>query len=61
VPFKSQAQKEKFLQRLAKGEITQEEYDLWEKGTKSKLPERVPPKGRSSLIGLESGTKKRKR
>lgn len=42
--FKSNAQKRLFLNKLAKGEISQAEYAEMEKATKGTLPEKVKPK-----------------
>lgn len=44
MPFKSEAQRRKFAQKLADGEITQETFDKWNKDTPRKLPERVGQK-----------------
>lgn len=42
MPFKSQAQREKFLAMVAEGKISQATFDEWEKETGStKLPARV--------------------
>ncbi len=43
--FKSQAQKEKFVELLKAGQITQEVYDAYDRGTgNAALPERITPK-----------------
>ena len=45
VPFKSEAQRRKFAEMVARGEITQEKYDQWDRETgRRKLPERLRPK-----------------
>jgi hypothetical protein len=42
MPFKSQAQRRKFREMLAKGDISQQTYDEWEAATGGgHLPERV--------------------
>ena len=61
MPFKSEAQKRKFQQLVRDGKLSQEQYDEWDAKTPAKLPERVPPKGKSHLVGLEPANKKRKR
>ncbi len=45
MPFKSKAQRRKFAQLLMDGEITDQQYEEWNRSTgKKKLPERVKPK-----------------
>lgn len=41
-PFKSEAQRQSFIEKLKRGEITQEEFDEWEKDTPTDIPQRVP-------------------
>ena len=44
-PFKSKAQRRKFLQLLREGKISKATFLEWERATKGKkLPERVKPK-----------------
>lgn len=45
MPFKSEAQRAKFKQLVKEKTITQSTYDEFEKGTPTKLPERVTKKG----------------
>jgi hypothetical protein len=45
MPFKSKAQRRKFAQLLVDGNITDEQYEEWNRSTgKKNLPERVHPK-----------------
>jgi hypothetical protein len=45
MPFKSQAQRRKFAELLLKGEISNQNFEEWNRETGSaKLPERVQPK-----------------
>ncbi len=45
MPFKSKAQRRKFAQLLVDGEITDHQYEEWNRSTgKKELPERVRPK-----------------
>ena len=45
MPFKSQAQRRKFVELLVKGEISPETFEEWNRETGSKrLPERVRKK-----------------
>lgn len=45
MPFKSKAQRRKFAELLVAGEITDEQYEEWNRSTgKQRLPERVTPK-----------------
>ena len=49
MPFKSQAQRRKFAQLLVDGEITDQQYEEWNRSTgKKELPERVKPKERGA-------------
>lgn len=49
MPFKSQAQRRKLAQLVAKGEMSQETFNEWAKETgDKKLPERVKPKKKTS-------------
>ena len=49
MPFKSKAQRRKFAQLLMNGEITDEQYEEWNRSTGKKvLPERVHPKKKST-------------
>jgi hypothetical protein len=41
MPFKSQAQRKKFLAMVASGEIKPEVYKEWEKHTPKSLPKKV--------------------
>lgn len=44
-PFKSEAQRKKWIELVKQGKISQKEYDKWEKETGSKkLPDRVDKK-----------------
>jgi hypothetical protein len=48
MPFKSQAQRRKFSQRLVEGKISNETFEEWNRETGSaKLPDHVKPKARS--------------
>lgn len=44
MPFKSQAQRDKFAQLLSEKRISQKEFDEWNQGTPAKLPVRIAPK-----------------
>ena len=45
MPFKSKAQRRKFAELLVEGNITDEQYEEWNRSTgKKELPERVRPK-----------------
>lgn len=44
MPFKSKAQRDKFVELLAAGKITQEIFDKMQEGTPDELPERLHPK-----------------
>ena len=44
MPFKSEAQRQRAKDQLAKGAIDQKTYDSWAKGTPKKIPDRVTPK-----------------
>jgi len=45
MPFKSKAQRRKFAQLLVEGEITDKQYEEWNRSTGKKvLPERIHPK-----------------
>lgn len=61
MPFKSQAQRRKFAQLLVEGKISPQTYEEWNRETgKTKLPERVKRKGKStSTVAKRSATKKR--
>lgn len=49
MPFKSEAQRRKFLVLLSRGEISKKEYDHWDRATGDRpLPERLHPKRRES-------------
>jgi hypothetical protein len=41
MPFKSEAQRRFFQQKLAKGEITQAKFDEWNRGSQGPLPEKL--------------------
>jgi len=46
MPFKSKAQRRKFAQLLVEGQITDEQYEEWNRSTgRKELPERVGDKG----------------
>ena len=56
MPFKSKAQRRKFVELLVKGEITPEAYERWNKETgRTDLPERVKPKRKSSARKSKRG------
>ncbi|HZA01727.1 MAG TPA: hypothetical protein VE665_05550 [Hyphomicrobiaceae bacterium] len=45
MPFKSKAQRRKFAELLVEGNITDEQYEEWNRSTgKRELPERIHPK-----------------
>lgn len=44
MPFKSEAQRQRAKDQLARGEIDQKTYDEWDKGTPKKIPDRIHPK-----------------
>ena len=50
MPFKSQAQREKFRAMVADGNLTQGKFDEWERDTPDKLPERLTPKRQSMKV-----------
>lgn len=61
MPFKSEAQRNKFKQLVKDGKMKQETLDQWEKETPSgKLPERIgSPKKNSAVTGKAPSTKSR--
>ena len=44
MPFKSEAQRQKFAQMLKEGTISQEVFNEWNADTPDKLPDRTPKK-----------------
>src|SRR5436305_14500493 len=70
MPFKSKAQRRKFAELLVTGEITDEQYEEWNRSTgKKMLPERLRPKGtkkkraaksrrRVSLLAMQTKTRR---
>jgi hypothetical protein len=55
MPFRSEAQRRKFLELVKSGKISQEVFDEWNGATgKSKLPDRLRPeiksRGKKSLL-----------
>ena len=57
--FRSKAQAKHFQDKLANGDITEDEYAVWEKGTKwNRLKKRLHPKKREKS---ERATKRRSR
>ena len=41
MPFRSEAQKEKFQQMVKDGKMSQTTYDEWSKNTPSQLPKKI--------------------
>ncbi len=61
MPFKSKAQRRKFAQLLVDGEITDQQYEEWNRSTgKKELPERVKPKPRAKKVTGKKRTTVRK-
>ncbi len=59
MPFKSKAQRRKFAQLLVEGEITDEQYEEWNRSTGKKvLPERIHPKRSEKATTHRKTTKK---
>lgn len=44
MPFKSEAQRRKFGEMVAQGQISQSVFDEWNADTPENLPERIAPK-----------------
>jgi hypothetical protein len=61
MPFRSKAQRRKFAELLLKGEITNEQFEEWNRETGSKeLPERVKPNAKKKSKAAKTGSKKKK-
>ena len=61
MPFKSKAQRRKFAQLLVEGEITDEQYEEWNRSTGKKvLPERVHPKAPAKKAASRKTTPKKR-
>jgi len=41
MPFKSEAQRRKFLELVSQGKMSKDTFEEWNRETKEKLPERV--------------------
>ena len=63
MPFKSQAQRRKFAERLVEGKISNETFEEWNRETGGKkLPERVKPrKPKSSTSRAKAKPRRRTR
>ena len=60
MPFKSKAQRRKFAELLMNGEITEAQYEEWNRSTGKKvLPERLHPKpgAKKKSTGRKKATK----
>ncbi len=44
MPFKSEAQRKRFLELVKAGKMAPEVYAKWQRETRGKLPERLHPK-----------------
>ena len=61
MPFKSKAQRRKFAQLLVDGEITDEQYEEWNRSTGKKvLPERLHPKAPAKKAAARKTTPKKR-
>ena len=61
MPFKSKAQRRKFAQLLVEGEITDEQYEEWNRSTGKKvLPERIHPKAPAKKAAARKTTPKKR-
>ena len=59
MPFKSKAQRRKFAQLLVEGEITDKQYEEWNRSTGKKvLPERIHPKKSEKATTHRKATRK---
>ena len=60
MPFKSKAQRRKFAQLLVEGEITDEQYEEWNRSTGKKvLPERLHPKAPAKKTAAKKTTSRK--
>lgn len=53
MPFKSQAQRAKFVQLVKEGKMSQETFDKWQSETgETKLPKKAPVKTKGLIRGV---------